>query len=73
MIKKEYIKEPKVNEVYRADALDLGLTNTDKPHDVIVTSINNRSKKCKVKTITSLEEKEKIEMVEVIIFLKLLN
>ena len=43
------------NKIYRADANDLGLTNTQKPHDVIVISVNKRSKKCKVKTITSLE------------------
>lgn len=43
------------NKIYRADATDLGLTNTQKPHDVIVISVNKRSKKCKVKTITSLE------------------
>ena len=39
----------------KADSVDLGLTNTNKPHDVIVVSINKRKKKCKVKTITSLE------------------
>ena len=43
------------NKIYRADANDLGLTNTQKSHDVIVISVNKRSKKCKVKTITSLE------------------
>ena len=43
------------NKIYRVDANDLGLTNTQKPHDVIVISVNKRSKKCKVKTITSLE------------------
>ena len=51
-----YLKYAIKNKIYRADAIDLGLTNTNKPHDVIVVSVNKRKKKCKVKTITSLEK-----------------
>ena len=50
-----YLRYAIKNKIYRADAQDLGLTNTNKPHDVIVLSINKRRKTCKVKTITSLE------------------
>ena len=50
-----YLRYAIKNKIYRASADDLGLTNTRKPHDVIVVSVNKRSKKCKVKTITSLE------------------
>ena len=53
---KTYLKYAIKNKIYRADANDLGLTNTNKPHDVIVVSVNKRAKKCKVKTITSLEK-----------------
>lgn len=52
---KTYLRYALKNKIYRADAIDLGLTNTNKPHDVIVISVNKRRKKCKVKTITSLE------------------
>lgn len=51
-----YLRYARKNKIYRIDARDLGLTHTNKPHDVIVLSINKRSKKCKVKTITSLEK-----------------
>ena len=51
-----YLRYAIKNKIYRADASDLGLTNTTKPHDVIVISVNKRRKKCKVKTITSLEK-----------------
>ena len=53
--RKVHLKYAIKNKIYRADARDLGLTNTNKAHDVIVVSVNKRSKKCKVKTITSLE------------------
>lgn len=52
---KNHIKYALKNHIYRADAKDLGLTNTNQPHDVIVTSVNKRKKTCIVKTITSLE------------------
>lgn len=54
---KSYIRYALKNHIYRADAQDLGLTNTKQPHDVIVTSVNKRRKTCKVKTITSLENR----------------
>lgn len=57
MAKRTYIKNAVKNRIYRADAKDLGLTNTKKPHDVVVVSVNKRSKRCRVKTITSLERK----------------
>ena len=53
---KTYLRYAIKNKIYRADANDLGLTHTNKPHDVIVVSVNKRKKKCKVKTITSLEK-----------------
>lgn len=53
--RRHYLRYAIKNKIYRADAADLGLTNTNKPHDVIVISVNKRSNKCKVKTITSLE------------------
>lgn len=43
------------NRIYRADDGDLGIGNNGNSHDVIVVSVNKRSNKCKVKTITSLE------------------
>lgn len=49
--KRFYLKYAIKNRVYRADAKDLCLKNTNKPHDIIVISINKRSNKCKVKTI----------------------
>ncbi len=52
---RNYIRYALKNHIYRADAQDLGLTNTTQPHDVIVLSVNKRRKTCKVKTITSLE------------------
>lgn len=52
---KNYIRYALKNHIYRADAQDLGLTNTNRSHDVIVTSVNKRKKTCRVKTITSLE------------------
>ena len=52
---RNYIRYALKNHIYRADAQDLGLTNTIQPHDVIVLSVNKRRKTCKVKTITSLE------------------
>lgn len=60
---KTYVKYVFLNGIYRADAKDLGLKNTKKPHDVIVVSINARKKTCNVKTITSLEEECKGQMV----------
>ena len=42
--------------VYRADPNDMGISNTNSSHDVIVVGINKRSKNAKVKTITSLEK-----------------
>lgn len=54
--KRFYLRYAIKNKIYRADARDLGLDNTIKPHDVIVISVNKRSNKCKVKTITSLEK-----------------
>ena len=54
-MRKYYLRYAIKNKIYRADATDLGLRNTNKPHDVIVVSVNKRSNKCKVKTITSLE------------------
>lgn len=52
---KTYLRYAIKNKIYRADANDLGLTHTNKPHDVIVVSVNKRKNTCKVKTITSLE------------------
>lgn len=51
-----YLRYAIKNKIYRADAQDLGLINTNKPHDVIVVSVNKRRKSCRVKTITSLEQ-----------------
>ena len=51
-----YLRYAIKNKIYRADAHDLGLTNTTKPHDVIVVAVNKRKRTCKVKTITSLEK-----------------
>ena len=53
---KTYLRYAIKNKIYRADANDLGLTHTNKLHDVIVVSVNKRKKKCKVKTIIFLEK-----------------
>ncbi len=52
------------NKVYRVDNVDLNIKDKNGKiipgsHDVIVTSYNKRSGKCKVKTITSLEKRNK--------------
>lgn len=61
-IKKTHLRYAIKNKIYRADAKDLGLSNTKKAHDVIVVSVNKRRKKCRVKTITSLERDIKGKM-----------
>lgn len=58
MAKKRYLSYANKHFIYRASASDLGLTNTNKDHDIIVVSVNKRSKTAYVKTITSLEVKK---------------
>ena len=57
-------KTVKPREIYRADGNDLNIRTKNgkkikRPHDVIIMSYNKRSKKAKVKVITSLTRKKK--------------
>lgn len=53
------VRNPKVNGVYQVSDVDLRINSrfSDK-HTVIVTSINKKNKTCRVKTVTSLEDKK---------------
>lgn len=60
--RKEYIINPKVNEIYYVSNADLKIKNSKGAaipggHNVIVTSVDTKRKTCRVKTITSLEHK----------------
>lgn len=51
------VRKPKVNGVYQVSDEDLRIisNNPDCQHDVIITSIDKKRKRARVKTITSLE------------------
>lgn len=53
------VKNPKVNGVYQVSDVDLKINpKNPKKHTVIITSINKKNKTCRVKTVTSLEDKK---------------
>ncbi len=52
---RNYVDYVLKDHIYAVDNSDLGI-NVPGVHDVIVIGINKRSKKCQVKTITSLEQ-----------------
>lgn len=56
------VDKVKVNGIYQASNIDLGISTTHgTKHDIVVCSVDKKRKKARVKTITSLEKRNRNE------------
>ena len=56
------VDKVKVNGIYQASNIDLGISTTHgTKHDIVICSIDKKRKKARVKTITSLEKRNRNE------------